>query len=411
MTMFVGIDWAEDHHDVVVMDAEGTVVGRARVAESVEGLAGLHQLIGEHASDPEAVVIGIELDHGLLVEALVATGYDVVAVNPKAAARYRDRHAVSGAKSDDGDAKMLADLVRTDAHNHRRLAGNSELVEAIKVLARSHQQLIWTRQGQLNALRSALRQYYPGALAAFGTDLAHSDAIAVLSTAPTPEQGRHLSTAQIASALRRGGRQRGLQRRAAEIRDALQAEQLAAPPLVADAHGAHVAALVGVIAELTRRIRDMEQTLTERFDQHPDADILRSLDGLGVILGARVLGEFGDAPNRYQHAKARKNYAGTSPITKQSGRRKTVHARHIRNEHLYDALHWWAFCSLRRSAGARALYDARRAAGDGHHQALRAVANRWVGILHGCLRYHSPYDETVAWPELATTQPANELAA
>jgi hypothetical protein len=154
--MFVGIDWAKDHHDVVMMDAEGTVVGSARVAESVEGLARLHELIGEHASDPEAVVIGIELDHGLLIDALVATGYDVVAVNPKAADRYRDRHAVSVAKSDDGDAKMLADLVRTDAHNHRRLAGNSELVEAIKVLARSHHQLIWTRQGQLNALRSAL---------------------------------------------------------------------------------------------------------------------------------------------------------------------------------------------------------------------------------------------------------------
>jgi transposase len=177
---------------------------------------------------------------------------------------YRDRHTTSRAKSDKGDAKLLADLVRTDRHNHRPVAVDSELLEAIKVLARSHQNLIWTRQRQTNQLRSTLREFYPGALAAFD-DLAHPDAIGVLAKAPTPELGRRLSTAQIHSALARGGRQRNLDRRAAQIRDALRAPQLGAGPLVEDAYGTVVAALVPLIAGLNEQIAALEQRLTERL--------------------------------------------------------------------------------------------------------------------------------------------------
>jgi transposase IS116/IS110/IS902 family protein len=268
--------------------------------------------------------------------------------------------------------------------------------------------LIWTRQRQINQLRSALREFYPGALAAFGTQLAHSDALAVGSKAPTPELGQRLSTAQIASALRRGGRQRNIDKRAAAIRDALRAEQLAAPPLTVDAYGDATRALVGVIVVLTAQIAVLESALADRFEQHPDVGILRSLAGLGIVLGARVLAEFGDDPNRYAHAKARKNYAGSSPITRQSGNRKAVLARFVRNRRLADALTLWAFSSLTSSPGARAFYDRHRAAGDGHHQALRALSNRWVGILHGCLRHHTEYDEATAWP---TAAKQDQLAA
>ena len=160
---------------------------------------------------------------------LLAAGYEVYAINPMASARYRDRHVTSGAKSDTGDAKVLADLVRTDRHNHRPIAGDSDLAEGVKLLARAHQSAIWGRQRQLNALRSALREYYPGALAAFGTDLASTDALAILAIAPTPELGRGLSRSKIASALRKGGRQRNVERRAEEIQEALRAEQLEAP--------------------------------------------------------------------------------------------------------------------------------------------------------------------------------------
>ena len=203
--IFVGIDWSENHHDVCVLDVDGEVLIKGRVPEGVEGLARLHEMLATHAEEPTDVVVGIELDRGLLVGALVATGYAVHAVNPLSVDRYRDRHRTSGAKSDPGDAKLLADLVRTDRHLHREVAGDSELAGAVKVLARAHQSLIWSRQRQLNQLRNALREFYPGALEAFGTDLASTDSVAVLSVAPTPREGRSLSTSRLAAALKRGG--------------------------------------------------------------------------------------------------------------------------------------------------------------------------------------------------------------
>ena len=203
--IFVGIDWSESHHHACVMDGEGRVLAKGRVAEGVDGVAKLHEMVAAHAEEASQVVVGIELDRGLLVGALVAAGYAVHAINPLSVDRYRDRHRTSGAKSDPGDAKVLADLVRTDRHLHRQMAGDTELAEAVKVLARAHQSLIWSRQRQLNQLRNALREFYPAALEAFGTDLASPDALAALEVAPTPAQARSLSTARIATALKPGG--------------------------------------------------------------------------------------------------------------------------------------------------------------------------------------------------------------
>ena len=258
---------------------------------------------------------------------------------------------------------MLADLVRTDRHNHRPIAGDTSAVEAIKVLARGHQSLIWARTRHTNALRSALREYYPAALEAFD-DLADRDALAVLGRAPTPAQAARLSLSKIRSALKHAGRQRNLDTRALQIQEMLRTDQLAAPAAVTAAFGATTRAAVSIIAELNPQIADLETELATHFETHPDADIYRSLPGLGVILGARVLGEFGDDPNRYTDAKSRKNYAGTSPLTIASGKKRAVLARHVRNRRLYDALDQWAFCALQTSPGARTFYDQHRAAGD-----------------------------------------------
>jgi hypothetical protein len=331
-----------------------------------------------------------------LVRALVAAGYVVKAVNPMAVDRYRDRHRVSGAKSDPGDAFVLADMVRTDGHQHRTIAADSDLAEAIKIVARSHQSAIWSRRRFANQLRSALREFYPAAPEAF-PDPSAADAVAVLTVASTPELGRGLSRSKIASALRRGGRKLNIDARAEKIQTILRGEHLTQPPVVAGAYGAVVTSLVAMIEATSRQIDELEEVLEAHFEMHPDVDILRSLPGLGVVTGARVLAEFGDDPDRYETAKARRNYAGTSPLTVASGTRRIVRARHIRNRRLADALHWWAFNAINRSPGARALYDHRRGAGDTHSGALRVVANRLVAILHGCLRHRTLYDEHTAW--------------
>ncbi len=396
MTIFVGDDWAEAHHDVHLMDEAGQRLAARRLPEGLEGIRRFHEMVADHVDDPGQVVVGIEVDRGLWVTALAAAGYQVYAINPLSVSRYRDRHSLAGAKSDPGDAKVLADLVRTDAHNHRAIAGDSHDAEAIKVLARGHQNLIWARNRHTNALRNALREYYPGALVAF-EDLADRDTLAVLGRAPKPDIGARLSVAQLRSALRKGGRQRNLDRRAGEIQAGLRAEQLAAPDVVARAFAATTTAAVGIIAQLNHQIAALEAELEERFEQHPDAEIYLSQPGLGDVLGARVLGEFGDDPERYASAKSRRNYAGTSPLTVASGKKRAVLARHVRNRRLYDAVDQWAFCSLSTSPGCRAYYDERRAAGDLHHQALRALGNRLVGILHGCLRTRTLYDEHTAW--------------
>src|SRR5664279_423776 len=199
--IFVGVDWAEAHHDVCVQNEDGRRLAAGRLPEGVEGIARFHQMVGAHADEPDEVVIGIETDRGLFVGALVAAGYQVFAVNPMSTSRYRDRHSTSGAKSDPGDAKVLADMVRTDRHNHRTVAGDSELAEAVKVLARAHQSMIWTRGRQANFLRSTLREFYPAALVAFD-NLTSGDALEVLRVAPTPTLGAGLPRSKIAAALK-----------------------------------------------------------------------------------------------------------------------------------------------------------------------------------------------------------------
>jgi len=396
--VFLGVDWAEEHHDVCLLDERGQVLGRARVANSLEGVSRIHALVADHAEEPEAVVVGIETDRGLLVQALVAAGYQIYAINPLAVDRYRDRHSVSGAKSDAADAKVLADLVRTDRSNHRPVAGDSQQVEAVKLLARAHQALVHTRQRQVNQLRSALHEFYPAALEAFKDDLGGRDAVAILEYAPTPSRGRSVSQAKLISALRKAGRERNLEARAVELQGILRRPHLEQPATLVAAYELIVRSAVRMIRELNAQTTELEDELTKSFELHPDAELYLSLPGLGFVLGARVIGEFGDDPNRYLDAKGRRAYSGLAPITKASGTRHLVLARNARNRHLADACYLWAFASLNASTGAHRYYRALRARGKSHPQALRALGSRWVSILHGCLRHRTLYSEDVAWP-------------
>jgi transposase len=398
--LFLGNDWAEAHHDIELQDDLGRVLVRRRLPEGVAGLGQLHGLIAEHLDDddePESVLVGIETDRGPWVQAMVATGYQVYAINPRQVARYRERHSTSGAKSDPGDAHVLAEIVRTDRSHHRPVAGDSEQAEVVKTLARTHQTMIWTRQRQANQLRSMLREFYPAALAAFGTDLAGRDCLAVLAIAPTPGAGRLLTRARVAAVLRKAGRQRNIDKQADLILQALHGEQLGLSVALTEAYGASVRSLVAVITTMVEQTEVLEGEVHRCVGQHPDAEIITSQPGLGMVLGARVLAEFGDDKDRFVDAKARRNYAGTSPITKASGTRRVVLARYARNKRLADAVHQQAFAALTASPGARAFYDHHRGRGATHNQALRNLSNRLVGILDGCLRHRTTYDETTAW--------------
>ncbi|MGN9844600.1 IS110 family transposase [Nonomuraea sp. H19] len=401
MRLFVGDDWAEDHHDVELMDATGKRLAKARLPEGVAGMARLHALIAEHlgadAEDEAAgqVLIGIETDRGPWVQALVAAGYQVFAVNPLQASEYRKRHVVSGAKSDAGDAHVLADMVRTDSHQLRPVAGDSDQAQAIKVVARMHKRLIWERARQGQRLRHALRDYFPAALTAFD-DLHAPEALELLAKAPDPAAAARLSLAQISAALKRARRRGDLAAKAAGIQAALRNEHLGQPAVVSAACAASVRALIAVLTTLNEQIHVLQQEVEAYFGQHPAAEIICSQPGLGPILGARVLAEFSDGPTRYASAKARKNYAGTSPITRASGKKKVVAARYVHNDRLIDALLTQTATAIRFSPGARAYYDKQRDRGLDYNAALRQVANRLVGILHGCLKTGTLYDEVAA---------------
>jgi transposase len=406
LRLFVGDDWAEDHHDVEVMDASGRRLARARLPEGVAGMARLHAMIADRIggdADPDEVevLIGIETDRGPWVAALTAAGYEVFAVNPLQAAQYRRRHAVSGAKSDPADAHVLADMVRTDAHQLRPVAGDSAAAQAIKVVTRTHKTLIWERTRTTQRLRHALRDYFPAALAAF-EDLDAPDTLELLAKAPSPASAARLTIGQISGPLQRA-RRRNISGKAAQIQAALRAGHLGQPPAVTDAYAASVRALAAVLVTLNEQVKALQGQVETHFGQHPAAEIIASQPGLGPVLGARVLAEFGDDPARYASAKARKNYAGTSPITRASGKRKTAQARFIHNDRLIDALMAQAFAALNNSPGARAYYDRQRARGAGHNPALRQLANRLVGILHGCLKTGIPYDEKTAWAHHSET--------
>ena len=205
-----------------------------------------------------------------------------------------------------------------------------------------------------------------------------------------------LTRAQVSAALKRAGR-RNVTDRATAVLAALRGEQLGQPAAVTAAYAVTVRSLIAVIAALNEQVKILQGQVEADFGRHPDAEIYRSQPGLGAILGARVLGEFGDDLHRYADGKARKNYAATSPITRASGKKKVVAARFVHNDRLVDALNAQAFTALSASPGARAFYDGLRARGIEHNDALRRLANRLVGILHGCLKTRTLYNEATAW--------------
>ena len=398
MSITCGIDWAEAHHDVAVMDEHGQVLGRLRIDTGSAGFVQLMELLAEHTNNVQAVPVAIETDKNLLIVALQGAGLVVHAINPRALARYRERHGQAGKKSDPGDAALLADVLRTDRHQHRPLPALTEDARAVRALARQHQEAVWALQVTMNRLRSVLLEFHPQALVAF-PNLRHRAALAVLGAASTPALGKALTKRKVVALLHGCGR-RNAPALVEQILRHLHTHNLRQPAPVELALGHAVLALLAVLTGMHAAVDLLEQALAVQFDDHPLAPVLRSAPGLGPLLGARVLAEVGDDPARFPTPDGLRAFAGTAPVTRASGRSRLVRARHIRNKRLADACHWWAFAMLTKSAGARDHDDRRRAAGDHHNAALRNLANKLLGRLWWCLQHHELWDDTAAWPRL-----------
>jgi transposase len=411
MDVFCGIDWAEDHHDIAIVDRDGQLLARRRIGDDAAGLAQLVALLAEHGDSAEdPVPVAIETPRGLLTACLRATGRKVYPINPMAVARYRDRHSVAGRKSDHGDAVVLAGILRTDLHAHRPLPADTELAQAIAVLARAQQDAVWSRTGAHNKLRSHLREYYPGFLAAFAQargGIMRPEARAILAAAPDPAAATALTLTQLKALLKKAGRSRGIDAEAARLREAFRAPQMRQLPLVEQAMGRQALALLGQLNAACAAADDLEQAVTESFNQHPDAGIITSFPGLGPLTGARVLAETGDDRSRFADAKGLKAYAGAAPVTRASGKTTAVLHRRIKNQRLAAAGYLWAFSALTASPGAKAHYDRRRADGDRHAAAQRNLFGRLLGCLHHCLATGQHYDEQTAFPAPAPTALAN----
>ncbi|WP_234342213.1 IS110 family RNA-guided transposase [Streptomyces leeuwenhoekii] len=402
--MFCGIDWAERHHDVAIVDDTGTLLAKARITDDVAGYNKLLDLLAEHGdSSATPIPVAIETSHGLLVAALRTGSRKVFAINPLAAARYRDRHGVSRKKSDPGDALVLANILRTDMHAHRPLPADSELAQAITVLARAQQDAVWNRQQVANQVRSLLREYYPAALHAFQSKdggLTRPDARVILTMAPTPAKAAKLTLAQLragAEAQRPHSRLRHRNRAAAghlpfRVRPPASGGR---GRLRSPASGPAQATDATCLAA-----DDLAKAVEAAFREHADSEILLSFPGLGPLLGARVLAEIGDDRSRFTDARALKSYAGSAPITRASGRKHFVGRRFVKNNRLMNAGFLWAFAALQASPGANAHYRRRREHGDWHAAAQRHLLNRFLGQLHHCLPTRQHFDEQRAFASL-----------
>jgi transposase len=396
-----GIDWAEKHHDVALIDENGKLVAKQRISDNAEGYRRLLNLLAEAGDTAEhPIPVAVETARGLLISCLRATGRKVYSINPMAVARYRERHRVTRAKSDHADAMALANILRTDADAHRPLPADSELVQAIAVLARAQQDAVWNRGQLSNQLRSHLKQYFPAALEAFqvrGIGLDSREARAVLAVAPDPTTAAKLTLARLGSVLRACGRQRGIDAWAQRLLAVFAGEQLHQLPLVEQAMGRQTQALVLQLDAACRAADDLAEAVAEAFSQHPDAEILTSFPGIGPLTGARVLGEIGDDRTRFRDARGLKAYAGSAPITMASGKSLVVRHRTVKNQRLAAAGYVWIFGAL-PSPQVKEHYDRRRAAGDKHTAAMRNLFNRFLGCLYHCLQTRQTFDPDKAFP-------------
>lgn len=402
MTLYIGDDWASDHHDIEIQNETGEPKVIERIPEGPTGITRLYELIaaaaGSSNPDPHEVILVIETSQGNWFQTLVAAGFQVYPVNPFSVSRYRERYAPAGKKSDKFDAHVLANIARLDHGSHRAAHEDSDDARALKALTRPHQKMVWDRTRESNRLKDQLRQYFPGAITAYDTlGICSPDALKLLMAAPTPEAAAALTDEQFTAELKTA-RRRKISRHIDQLRQALAEPALPDASPVIDARAIAVVATCRILLALNESITELEDEMTIVFRRHPDSDIYVSMPGIAELSGARLLAEYGDDPERFASSAGRRNYSGMAPVTASSGKRRTVKRRKARNRFLASTTRQWAFNSLAASPDCKRYYDELIARGVKHETALRNVGGHLTKCLDACLKNGELYDPVKAWP-------------
>lgn len=381
-----GLDWASQEHAICVVDAQGAVRESFSVAHDASGLTDLLRRLRRY---PE-LRLAIERPDGLLVDTLVDAGVRVVPIHPNKLKAARERYSSSGAKSDPGDAYVLADLLRTDGHRFRELAPLSESTKALRALVRSRDDLVKAKVALTNQLAAQLAAFWPGAAEIFQR-LDSDIALAFLTRYPTPEAAAHLGEARLQAFLRRNaysGR-RPVSELLARLRAAASG---LAGPLESEARGECVKALVRALGVLLPQIRELEGAIAVALDEHPDGALVKSFPRAGEVNAAQLLAEIGDVRERYLSDDVLAMEAGVVPVTRRSGKAKSVGFRWAANKRLRRALTGWADNSRRASPWAEDIYQRGRARGADHPHATRILARAWLRVLWRCWQDRALYD-------------------
>ena len=383
---FAGVDWADDHHDVAVIDQDGQLVGSKRVPHSPAGLAELRAFLLAIAGDPTDIPCFVETNHGLLVSSLLEAGFPVYPVNPKTVDR---RRRTSGAETDLIDACLLARTGRSDLADLRRLEPDGPIVQELKGLTRDQDTLIQSQTRLVNQLTACLKAYYPAALELF-CKLQQPSALAFLEAYPTPGAALEANIEDIAVLLKRHGHPQP-NRTAEHIMRKLREPHLRADAITTRTKARLMLALVSQLSPLLDQIKAYDREIGRLFNSHPDSEIFSSLPGAGKRLAPRLLAGWGDDRSRYASAASVQALAGTSPVVYESGKYRKVHKRHGCVTILRNVLHQFAWQST-REPWAEAYYRRKRAEGKSHSMALRALANIWVRIIYAMWLKHEPYE-------------------
>ncbi len=386
--MFVGIDWAKERHDVCVVDPAGKIRGLATVAHSREGFDELLGHLGRWADQGE-VLVGIERPEGRLVDRILEAGYPIVLIPTFAMKDLRRRYAVGGAKSDPGDAYVIADVARTDGHRLRRLEPLSEQTRALRSVVRARDDLVHQRVALGNQLRACLEAYWPGATVIFA-DVCSEIALAFMERYPTPESAVRLGEVRLGSFLKKAGYSG--RRPAAELLERLRSAPAGVFGVEAEARAESMRAIARVMRSLNRSIKDLDRAVIAHLGEHPDAEVFTSLPRSGRINAAQMLAEWGDCREAYPEPDAVSMLGGLCPVTHASGKHRDVTFRWACNKRLREAITTFADNSRHASPWAADVYRRAITRGCDHPHAVRILARAWVRVIWRCWQDRRPYD-------------------